>query len=76
MVPDGKKINDKQKKNSAIIRIKCNPLVNLNWCVCDPSMCLTKIWTRRIIICYCAKSYVKGNDGVTYHSSCNCCVDD
>lgn len=55
---------------------ECNPLANSPLCFCDPALCITKHWTRQLIICYCARSFIKGNDGVIYHSKCNCCGGD
>lgn len=51
---------------------KCNALVNSNRCICDPSVCLSKESTKKRNICFCVKSFKRGEDGFTYHTSCNC----
>lgn len=48
----------------------CNGLVNMNWCTCDADMCLNRNQTHNI--CFCPNSYVRGTDGIVYHSVCNC----
>lgn len=53
----------------------CNALANSNNCKCDPIVCVGKKSKDNDIVCFCSKSFSRGNDGVTYHTICNCCGD-
>lgn len=53
---------------------ECNALHNSNRCKCEPSVCLsTGVAREKPIFCFCQYSYIRGSDGFTYHSKCNCC---
>lgn len=54
-------------------KCECNALRNTHECTCDPEVCLKPLASRRNPrVCFCANSYMRGSDGVVYHTKCNC----
>lgn len=56
-------------------KCECNALRNSNTCICQPPVCIYAKSGHNPKICFCIKSFIKGNNGNSYHTKCNCLVD-
>lgn len=71
-----KKVNISQVKRKPLVydRNKCNALASSSLCIPYLEKSRREPNSKRFgSICYCYCSYTKGTDGVTYHSTCQCC---
>lgn len=72
----GEQTKSKENEKSSVTGCTCNALNNRDQCLCrTPSQSVLQHDATKSLtpVCYCCCSYIKGTNGKSHHTSCECC---